>query len=118
MKTGKIVTLDDVYGAATPVVELSADMRARMAELRTFLMEGMYQHPQVRGKGEEGQRIVHALCDAYVTAPPEKVRQLQARTGSSLTEAVKDYVAGMTDAYAAEQFTEITGVSQNERNVL
>ena len=56
---------------------------------------------------EEGKQIVDALCTAYRDHPPEKVLDLQVRAGGSLAEAVKDYVAGMTDRFAAEKASEL-----------
>lgn len=87
----------------TNVLALSAAMRSKQKILRAFLWERMYQHPRVRTKTQEGQRILHALCAYYAAHPDAKVRALQQETGSTLPVAVKDYVAGMTDAYARQQ---------------
>ena len=61
---------------------------------------------------------VRELCDAYLSNPPDKVTELRERTGADLPDAVKDYVAGMTDAYATEQLETITGVSQGGHDIL
>ncbi len=98
-----IRTLDDVYAAREPLVELSAEMRPWLAALRAFLWKHMYSHARVRGPGEEGQEVIRTLCDALLAAPSPKIESLRARTGSTLTEAVKDYVAGMTDAFARRE---------------
>ncbi len=98
-----IRTLDDVYAAREPLVELSAEMRPWLATLRTFLWERMYSHARVRGPGEEGQEVIRTLCDMLLASPTPKIGALHARTGSTLTEAVKDYVAGMTDAFALRE---------------
>jgi dGTPase len=110
LKAGRIASLQDVYAATAPIAAFSEPMQSDVLRLRTFLAEKMYSHPQVLEKGEEGKRIVRALCDAFLDIPPQKIRELAERTGSSLPEAVKDYVAGMTDGYAAEQLEGITGV--------
>jgi dGTPase len=100
-----IRTLDDVYACSTPLVSFSETMREDLKTLRTFLHQCMYEHPRVTVKSEEGQRIITELCERYLKNPSEKVRALQQSTGSTLPEAVKDYVAGMTDVYAMIQAT-------------
>lgn len=96
----KIRTLEDVYGAAAPIVKFSDAMSASIKILHTFLNEQMYSHPRVREANTQGQEIITALCEKLLKNPTDKVLALQKRTGSSLAEAVKDYIAGMTDAYA------------------
>jgi dGTPase len=87
----------------TPAIGLSPDLRAGLRPLRAFLWERMYQHPAIRERMERGMRAVSALCDAYETSPTAPILALRDRTGSSLREAVKDYVSGMTDAFAARE---------------
>jgi dGTPase len=95
-----INTLDDVYAATEPLVKFSDTMRNSLRQLQHFLNERMYSHPRVLEASRQGQQIITRVCDKLAAAPTEKVLALQKRTGSSLTEAVKDYVAGMTDAFA------------------
>jgi dGTPase len=96
-------TLDDVYAATSPLVMFSEPVRSSLDMLRTFLWEHMYSNPTVLRRSTMGQQIVTALCTHYETVPNPKVEALQARTDSALTEAIKDYVAGMTDHYAFSQ---------------
>lgn len=88
---------------AKPDIRFSPDMSKNLALLRAFLMERMYSHPLIRVPADRGKEIVLLLCRAFATDPPEKILQLRHRTDGSLAEAVKDYVAGMTDAYAQSQ---------------
>jgi dGTPase len=73
----------------------------QLSALRDFLWKHMYLHPDVLMRSRKGQLIIEQLCDQYMISPPDKVIELQKRTGSALVEAVKDYIAGMTDGYAA-----------------
>lgn len=107
LRERNVQTLDEVYASTAPLVSFSAALRRELAQLRSFLFERMYEHPRVRERSVEGQRIIHLLCDHYLTEPPAKVLELQEATGSSLPEAVKDYVAGMTDGFAATQAASI-----------
>ncbi len=112
LSTGRVASREDVYAAATPLVDVSPAIRTSLSALRAFLSASMYEHQQVTSRGEAGRRIVRELCDAYLSSPPAKVTELQQRTGADLPNAVKDYVAGMTDAYATEQLETLTGVNQ------
>ena len=101
-----IRSLEDVYRSTHPLIGFSAPMQSAFDGLRTFLQEHMYGHPRVLAAGQEGRRIVQGLCDALLRNPPEKIHALQSRVGGPPHEAVKDYVAGMTDAFARMQYHE------------
>ncbi len=95
-----IHSLADCYHAAVPLIEFSSPMIEQTRTLRDFLHHRMYEHPRVTEPSGEGQRIIRLLCDALYASPSPPVLALQSRTNSSLPEAVKDYVAGMTDTFA------------------
>jgi dGTPase len=103
----RITTLDDVYGASIPLVCFSDALRSSLDALRAFLWNHMYNNATVLRRSTVGQQIVHALCNAYEQAPNDKIIALQEKTGSALCEAVKDYVAGMTDHYAFSQAAQL-----------
>ena len=90
----------DLYAVSSSIIAFSTQMRSQLAELQAFLHGKMYAHPRVREANQEGQKIITTLCDRLFTQPTEKVVSLQKRTGGALSDAVKDYVAGMTDAFA------------------
>ncbi|TSC60703.1 MAG: dGTPase [Candidatus Peregrinibacteria bacterium Greene0416_62] len=96
-------SLEDVLRCAAPLAQFSVSLKKELSALRDFLWNRMYLHPDVLKCSHEGQMILSQLCEQYLIKPPSKVRELQQRTVSALEEAVKDYVAGMTDKYAADQ---------------
>jgi dGTPase len=95
-------TGDDVAACTVPLARFSPATEGKLRELRDFLWQRMYLHPDVLDRSREGQRVIQNLCDRYVHEPPPKVLDIQHRTASALPEAVKDYVAGMTDSYAVQ----------------
>ncbi len=103
LMTNKIHTLDDVYRAKAPLVTFSSGMDAMLAQHRDFLWERLYKSPAVLRQAESGRKTIKKLYAAYMAKPPTKVKELQKRTESELYEAVKDYIAGMTDTFAVEQ---------------
>ncbi len=99
-----IETLDDVYAAKQPLVAFSSSMQEMASELRAFFWKRMYGSPAVSEQAQRGRTIITELFDAYIKIPPAKVRTLQERSGGTLEDAVKDYIAGMTDTYAKSQW--------------
>lgn len=99
-----IRTLDDVYASKTTLVGFSASMEKNLHELRTFLWNRLYISPSVLKQARHGKRVIRTLFTHYMKRPPEKVKLLQKKTGGALEEAVKDYIAGMTDPYALQCF--------------
>lgn len=95
--------LSDVYRSSSPLVDFSPSMQEGIGELRRFLFTRMYEHPRVTEVSAEGQAAIRALCERYFASPPEKILQLKDLTGGTLAQSVKDYVAGMTDAFAKSQ---------------
>ena len=103
LKENHTQTLEDVYGTEAPLVAFSPDMQEKLAALRAELSERFYRHPDVLSHSEEGKKIIHFLFRSFEAHPPEKVLELRKKTGGSLPEAIKDYIAGMTDQFAMEQ---------------
>ncbi len=94
----------DLYTASNnTTIQFSSGTQKALDDLQAFLHKHMYSHPRVRDANKQGQEIITTLCDRFFVDPPEKVLALQKRTGSGLPDAVKDYVAGMTDAFAKSQ---------------
>ncbi len=103
LKTHAIATLEDVQESKETLIGFSAHMRDDLDRLRQFLWNNMYMHPHIVTHSIEGKDIVTAICTALFNKPSVKVLELQKQNDSSLIEAVKDYVSGMTDRFATEQ---------------
>jgi len=102
-----VESLDDVYAAKEPLVGFSQEVQTRLADMRAFMHRRMYSHPRVMAAGDDGHRIVLTLCETLLRNPNDKILALQKYTGCTLEDAIKDYVAGMTDAFAQTQAEEL-----------
>ncbi len=90
------------------VVRLSGDLARKKEELEDFLHESLYRHYRVVRVTNSARRFVKSLFRAYVSDPrqlPPQQQEWVAREG--LHRAVCDYIAGMTDRYAQEQYIEL-----------
>jgi dGTPase len=92
--------------ATADVIRHSPAIARQLADIQSFLREKMYSHPRVVTGTADGQAIIAKLCEQMAASPNSKVLDIQRLTGSSLTDAVKDYVAGMTDAFARKALNE------------
>jgi dGTPase len=99
--------IDDVR-LAKPLVTFTEPMRLQSLELNRFLLANLYRHPQVMETTERAQNIVVELFQAYCNDPAQF--QFDAKTATvSLHRAVADYIAGMTDRFAAREHERLTG---------
>jgi dGTPase len=91
-----------------PLVAFSESMRSQGLELNRFLLANLYRHPQVLETTERAQNIVVELFAAYCNDPAQF--QYNEKTATvSLHRAVSDYIAGMTDRFAAHEHERLTG---------
>jgi len=107
LRANSINSLNDVYESEVPLCAFSYEMTKRLSDLRGILEEKFYASADVLKHSNKGRQIIHELFRSYEENPPEKVRELKGRTKSSLSEAIKDYIAGMTDQYALLRFEEL-----------
>jgi dGTPase len=85
----------------------SAEMEADNAELRHFLFHNFYRHFRVVRMAVKAERTLTNLFAAYVEQPRQLPPETQARVSGdpgSLQRAVCDYLAGMTDRYAIQEY--------------
>jgi dGTPase len=82
-------------------------MSAQSAALKAFLLHNLYRHPQVMATTGHARRIVRELFAAYLDDPRQMGEGFAARADRE--RAVADYIAGMTDRFAAREHERLTG---------
>ncbi|MDO8468952.1 MAG: dNTP triphosphohydrolase [Candidatus Peribacter sp.] len=107
LDTHAIRSLGEVATAPGSLVRFSPAMDRDLQALHDFLWQRLYLHPHVLACNAYGQSIVTALCRQYASHPSDKILALMQNNSSLLPEAIKDYVAGMTDAFALKQAREL-----------
>ncbi|MGL5113740.1 MAG: deoxyguanosinetriphosphate triphosphohydrolase [Beijerinckiaceae bacterium] len=97
----------DVRAAPTAVVAFSAAMQPAVESLRAFLYPKLYRHPKVIADMDAAERMVEDLYAAFIADPElmpvDWARDAAALGDTGLARRVSDYIAGMTDLYAAER---------------
>jgi len=110
-----IETLDDVRRADRPLVGFSREVRRLNAGMKRFLFRNMYRHYRVVRMAEKARRVVQELFCAYMENPamlPPGVLDQTPEKGddASRARAIADYIAGMTDRYALDEYRRLFDV--------
>ena len=103
-----IESLDDVRRYPVPLARYSEPLGAQMAELRAFLYANLYRHFHIVRQVAKAKHVLERLFEAYTQMPemlPPGVQTAAEEEG--LFRAVCDYMAGMTDRYALDEYARI-----------
>ena len=89
-------------------VMLSPEVEKALKDLRAFMFENVYRNPIAKGEESKAKDMLQRMFDYYVSHPealPEDFHPQLSFEGIGRT--VCDYIAGMTDNYAVDKYTEI-----------
>jgi dGTPase len=100
-----VETVEDVRARREPLAGLSSRVAARNRELKSFLGDRLYRHPRIERMKDKSRRILEALFERYMENPRLLSEEVRRRMeGDGAHRAVADFIAGMTDRYAAEEY--------------
>lgn len=86
----------------SPAVEKAVD------ELRTFMFDRVYRNPVAKGEETKAKDMIKRLYDYYYNHPQQLPEDFEPQLSfEGLERTVSDYIAGMTDKYAVDKFTEL-----------
>ena len=100
-----IHSLEDVRHQSANLVKLSPDTAARNRELKGFLYKNLYRHYKVERMRIKAERFLTMLFNNYLQNPtllPASYQEKYELYGRE--RVVCDYIAGMTDRYALDEF--------------
>jgi dGTPase len=106
-----VKTPDDVRHAGRTLVSFSPETATAERGLKQFLFDRVYRHPSVMVPVREGEAVVGALFDRYIATRDLPGRWgIAARIESSpdaLARIAADFIAGMTDPYALDEYARL-----------
>lgn len=89
-------------------IGFSDSMREWNRQIKRILHQKLYQHPQVTRKMNRSCAMVLALCETYSQRPEQMAPQFWARAETEpVKRVVCDYVAGMTDRFAEDEYVSL-----------
>ena len=87
---------------------LTPQVEKALKDLRSFMFERVYRNPVAKGEETKARAMLQRLYEYYISHPealPEDFHPQLSFDG--LGRTVCDYIAGMTDNYAVDKYTEI-----------
>ena len=105
LRQQRIRTVEDVRQAAAVLVGPGSEVRNMKAALEAFLHRHVYRHPRIMRMASKGRRFLHMVFEEFCRSPEQLPRRYaeRARPGH-LERTVCDYLAGMTDRYAQDEY--------------
>lgn len=100
-----ITSLDDLRRVNRAVVHFNEGITARSLALKSFLFQNLYRHHKVDKMRVKAEIFITRLFETYLRYPnllPPKYQSRLERFG--LHRVVCDYIAGMTDRFALDEY--------------
>jgi dGTPase len=102
----------DVRLLGRPVIRFSAQMFSDLKQIRAFFFTHMYRHWKVRRMRRKAGQIIREMFTIFMEDPrmlPDDWQHWASKGGDSQKAwVIADYIAGMTDRYALQEYGKLT----------
>ncbi len=89
-------------------IAMSPTVEKALKDLRSFMFERVYRNPVAKGQERKAQVLLQRLYEYYYEHPEALPADFQPQLSfDGMARTVCDYIAGMTDNYAVDKFTEL-----------
>ena len=79
-----------------------------LKDLRSFMFENVYRNPVAKGEESKAKDMLSRMFEYYITHPEALPDDFHPQLSfEGLERTVCDYIAGMTDNYAVDKYTEL-----------
>ena len=105
-----IASIEDVRAAGTALAGFSSGMAAQERDLKRLMYDRLYFHPDQAATSAKAREVVAALFAAYTGEPdhlPEAWRAGLPGDEPARSRHVADFIAGMTDPYALDEYARL-----------
>ena len=87
---------------------LSPNVEKALKDLRSFMFENVYRNPIAKAEESKAKAMLGKLFEYYIKNPEALPEDFQPQLSfDGMERTVCDYIAGMTDNYAVDKYTEI-----------
>jgi dGTPase len=108
-----VQTVDDIRGYRASIAAFSDEMAAQDRAVKAFLYDNMYRHYRVNRMTSKVKRVVRELFELFLSEPDVLPPDWRSKTdgpgGVATASVVSDYIAGMTDRFALEEYRSLIG---------
>ncbi len=108
LEARNIRSVEDIRSLPENIVTHSPKVKRMNRQLKDFLLDNLYMHWRVMRMDLKAKRFIGELFEAYTSSPiilPNTVQQLIDQRG--LHRTVCDYIAGMTDRFALQEYNKL-----------
>ena len=89
-------------------IQLSPKVEKALKDLRSFMFENVYRSPVAKAEESKAKDMLLRLFEYYFTHPEALPEDFQPQLSfDGMERTVCDYIAGMTDNYAVDKYTEL-----------
>ena len=104
----QIDTPDKVQTHPDNLVDYSAEFAIKVRQLKQFLYQRMYRHYRLIRMQTKAERFISEIFQAYLQEPLILPTHIQKqRDDLPLPQVITDYIAGMTDRYALDEWQKL-----------
>lgn len=104
----QIESVEQVRAFGAPLAEFSEAFEERKKPLQEFLMTRFYRQYRVMRMASKAEQVIEKLFHAYLADPRLLPTKTQARLQTEIPpRVVCDYIAGMTDRYALDEYARL-----------
>ena len=108
IKQEGITTVRDVRDYPGLIVSFSPTLSEQKKKLQEFLFKNVYQHYRVARMADKAKRFLEELFTAFIKNPKQLPIEYQKWIEvAGLYQAVCDYIAGMTDRFAQDEYKKL-----------
>lgn len=106
-----VKSIEEVRDYHEPLLMHSEEIAKDSLELKQFLRRNLYQHYRVLRMSKKAERVIGKMFEAFMddyrilpTQYHDIPAEIDGDSQSSLARVVADYIAGMTDRYAINEY--------------
>ncbi|HUY38569.1 MAG TPA: deoxyguanosinetriphosphate triphosphohydrolase [Candidatus Binataceae bacterium] len=106
----RIESVADVRKAGRALATFSPAMAPRVDEMKEIMRERLYRHYRVSRMTQKAGRVLARLFETYMAEPRQMPAHVLARAehdGEPIPRVVADYIAGMTDRFALDEYRKL-----------
>jgi dGTPase len=108
LSAASISTVEEIQLQSQNLVSYSPELVNKVRALKDFLFERMYRHYRLMRMQGKAERFICEIFEAYVNEPKMLPTKTQHRLADeSLGQVITDYIAGMTDRYALQEWEKL-----------
>lgn len=105
LSASKVDSVEDVRNSPQRIISFSPKMSKKKDNLGGFLQKNLYQHYRVARMADKARRFMRKLFEIYIDKPSQLPPHSQKMVKSEGPyRAICDYIAGMTDRYALDEY--------------